>query len=119
MTYVYVTKSAGAAKLRELFAFDRAFVRKFFKIALPVIFNESIWGIGVTMYALVYGRMGVLPMAAITSTQVVEEMFIAAFAGLSSATGVVLGNEMGRTVWRTPGGTRMCFCAPTLCFPCF
>lgn len=95
LTYVYVTKSAGAAKLRELFAFDRAFVRKFFKIALPVIFNESIWGIGVTMYALVYGRMGVLPMAAITATQVVEEMFIAAFAGLSSATGVVLGNEMG------------------------
>lgn len=95
LVYVYASKGAGAAKLRELFAFDKLFVRNFFKIALPVIFNESVWGIGVTMYALVYGRMGVVPMAAITATQVVEEMFVAAFAGLGSATGVVLGNEMG------------------------
>lgn len=95
LIYVYATKSAGAAKLRELFSFDKAFVRKFFRIALPVIFNESVWGVGVTMYALVYGRMGVVPMAAITATQVVEEMFVAAFAGLGSATGVVLGNELG------------------------
>lgn len=95
LLYVYATKSAGAAKPRELFAFDKAFVRKFFRIALPVIFNESVWGLGVTMYALVYGRMGVVPMAAITATQVVEEMFVAAFAGLGSATGVVLGNELG------------------------
>lgn len=93
--YVYVTKGAGAAKPQELFRFDKAFVRKFFKIALPVIFNESIWGIGVTMYALVYGRMGVVAVAVITATQVVEEMFVAAFNGLASATGVVLGNEMG------------------------
>lgn len=95
ITYVYVTKGAGAAKPQELFRFDKAFVRKFFKIALPVIFNESIWGIGVTMYALVYGRMGVVAVAVITATQVVEEMFVAAFNGLASATGVVLGNEMG------------------------
>lgn len=95
LTYVYATKSAGAAKPKELFAFDKAFVRKFIKIALPVIFNESVWGLGVTMYALVYGRMGVVPVAAITATQVVEEMFVAAFTGLGSATGVVLGNEMG------------------------
>lgn len=95
ITYVYATKGAGAAKLKELFRFDKAFVRKFIKIALPVIFNESIWGIGVTMYALVYGRMGVVAVAVITATQVVEEMFVAAFNGLASATGVVLGNEMG------------------------
>lgn len=95
LIYVYATKGAGAAKLRELLHFDKAFIRQFFKIATPVIFNESVWGLGVTMYALVYGRMGVVPMAAITATQVVEEMFVAAFAGLGSATGVVLGNEMG------------------------
>lgn len=95
LIYVYATKGAGAAKPKELFRFDKAFVQKFFRVALPVIFNESVWGIGVTMYALVYGRMGVIPMAAITATQVVEEMFVAAFNGLASATGVVLGNEMG------------------------
>lgn len=95
LIYVYAKKGAGAAKPRELFCFDKVFVKRFFQIALPVIFNESVWGLGVTMYALVYGRMGNLAVAAITATQVVEEMFVSAFAGLSSATGVVLGNEMG------------------------
>ena len=93
--YVYLKKTIAATGPKQLFAFDKVFVRHFLRIAVPVICNESIWGIGVTMYSLVYGRMGVVAVAAITATQVIEEMFIAAFAGISSATGVVLGNEMG------------------------
>ncbi|MEG0546768.1 MAG: MATE family efflux transporter, partial [Oscillospiraceae bacterium] len=42
-----------------------------------------------------YGRMGVISVATITVVSIIEETFVAAFAGLSSATGVVLGNEMG------------------------
>lgn len=95
LTTVYISKTAGAAKPRELFCFDKPFVRSFIRIATPVILNESIWGLGVTMYSLVYGRMGISSVATITATQIVEEMFVAAFAGLASATGVVLGNEMG------------------------
>ncbi len=95
LIYVYAKKTVAAAKPKELFDFNKNFVKRFFRIALPVICNESAWGLGVTMYSLVYGRMGVVAVAAITATQVIEEMFIAAFAGLSSATGVVLGNEMG------------------------
>ena len=95
ITVVYIRKDAGAAKLKELFAFDKKFIKKFFRIATPVIFNESIWGLGVTIYSLVYGRMGVMTVATITVVSIVEEAFVAAFAGLASATGVVLGNEMG------------------------
>lgn len=95
ITVVYIRKDAGAAKLKELFAFDKIFIKKFFRIATPVIFNESIWGLGVTIYSLVYGRMGVMTVATITVVSIVEETFVAAFAGLASATGVVLGNEMG------------------------
>ncbi|MEG2080665.1 MAG: MATE family efflux transporter [Oscillospiraceae bacterium] len=95
LTVVYVSKDVGAAKLKDLFNFDKAFLKKFFRIATPVIFNESMWGLGVTMYSLVYGRMGVISVATITVVSIIEETFVAAFAGLSSATGVVLGNEMG------------------------
>lgn len=39
--------------------FNKTFVSKFFTTASPVIANEFMWGLGVTMYSLVYGRMGV------------------------------------------------------------
>ena len=95
LVYVYAKKTAGAAKPSELFRFNKHFVKHFFSVAFPVICNESVWGIGVTMYSLVYGRMGVVAMASITATQVIEEMFISFFTGISSGTGVVLGNELG------------------------
>lgn len=95
ITVVYIRKDAGAAKLKELFNFDKKFINRFFRIATPVIINESIWGLGVTIYSLVYGRMGIMAVATITVVSIVEETFVAAFAGLASATGVVLGNEMG------------------------
>lgn len=92
---VYISRGPGAAKPKELLAFNKKFTRNFFRIATPVIFNESLWGLGVTLYSLVYGRMGVVAVATITATQIIEEMFVSAFAGMASATGVLLGNEMG------------------------
>ncbi|MDF2952605.1 MAG: mate efflux family protein [Anaerocolumna sp.] len=92
---VYWEKGPAAAKFRELLAFDKSFINKFFSTALPVIANEFMWGLGVTMYSLVYGRMGDGAVAAITVTQTVEQIFIVIFMSISNGSAVILGNEMG------------------------
>lgn len=92
---VYRAKGPAAARLRELIGFESSFVKKFFKTTLPVIANEFMWGLGVTMYSLVYGRMGDAAVAAITITQTVEQIVMVAFMSLSNGTAVILGNEMG------------------------
>lgn len=61
----------------------------------PVIANEFMWGLGVTIYSLVYGRMGDGAVAAITITQTVEQIAVVIFQGISAATAVILGNELG------------------------
>ncbi|MDF2486719.1 MAG: hypothetical protein K0R46_2887 [Herbinix sp.] len=73
----------------------RAFVNKYLNTAAPVIANEFMWGLGVTMYSLVYGRMGVDATAAITITGTVEQVALVFFFGMCSAAAVILGNEMG------------------------
>lgn len=73
----------------------RAFVSKYLNTAAPVIANEFMWGLGVTMYSLVYGRMGVDATAAITITSTVEQVALVFFFGICSAAAVILGNEMG------------------------
>jgi putative MATE family efflux protein len=74
---------------------NHAFVNKYFLTAAPVIANEFMWGLGVTMYSLVYGRMGDAATAAITITGTVEQVALVFFFGICNAAAVVLGNELG------------------------
>ncbi len=74
---------------------NKPFLQKFFLTASPVIANEFMWGLGVTMYSLVYGRMGDAATAAITITNTVEQVVLVFFFGICNAAAVVLGNEMG------------------------
>ncbi|MHB8129194.1 MAG: MATE family efflux transporter [Mobilitalea sp.] len=73
----------------------KAFVMKYLYTASPVIANEFMWGLGVTMYSLVYGRMGVDAAAAITISGTVEQLAMVFFFGICHAAAVVLGNELG------------------------
>ena len=95
LAVVYIGKSEAAAKFKELIDFNKEFIKKYFIIVSPVIANEFVWGLGVTMYSLVYGRMGDSAVASITITQNVEQICVVIFQGLSSATAVILGNELG------------------------
>ena len=93
--YVYWDKNPAAAKIKELFDFNKEFIKIYFKTVSPVIANEFMWGLGVTIYSLVYGRMGDEAVAAITITQTIEQLCIVFFQGISAATAVILGNELG------------------------
>lgn len=74
---------------------NRAFLVKYLSTASPVIANEFMWGLGVTMYSLVYGRMGDAATAAITITNTVEQVALVFFFGICHAAAVILGNELG------------------------
>lgn len=92
---VYISKGPAAAKIKELVDFNKEFIKRYFITVSPVIANEFMWGLGVTMYSLVYGRMGDEAVASITITQNVEQICVVIFQGLSAATAVILGNELG------------------------
>lgn len=92
---VYLTHSPVAGRLSELFGYTGAFVRQFVGTASPVIANEFIWGLGTTMYSLAYGRMGDNAVASITIATTIQDIVVVLFQGLSAATAVILGNEMG------------------------
>lgn len=95
LTIIYINNGPAAAKIKELIDFDREFTKKFFITVTPVIINEFMWGLGVTMYSLVYGRMGDGAVASITITQNVEQIITVMFQGIGAATAVILGNELG------------------------
>jgi putative MATE family efflux protein len=91
----FVHTKYNKAKENGVAFLNSGFVSKYFHTASPVIANEFMWGLGVTMYSLVYGRMGDAATAAITITSTVEQVAMVFFFGICHAAAVLLGNELG------------------------
>ena len=92
---VYLGKAPVAARFKVMFGYSREFLVQFFSSTSPVIANEFIWGLGTTLYSLAYGRMGNDAVAAITIATTIQDIVTVLFQGLSAATAVIMGNEMG------------------------
>jgi putative MATE family efflux protein len=92
---VYKNNGPIAAKINEMFHFNKEFLRKYSITVFPVILNEFMWGLGVTIYALAYGRLGDAAMAAITITQITEQILSVMTMSISNAAAIILGNELG------------------------
>lgn len=97
LALVYGKKTALAARLSELFGYSKSFLREYCRSSLPVVFNEFTWGLGVTMYSLVYGRMidSDSVVAAMTIFETFQNLMQVMVMGLASAAAVVIGNTLG------------------------
>ncbi|MBL4937408.1 MATE family efflux transporter [Clostridium sp. YIM B02515] len=92
---VYRKNNVIAAKFSELMDLSKAFILNFFKVTIPVILNESIWALGVTMYAIVYARMGTEVIASTNISSTVERITWVIFMGLGNACAVMIGHKIG------------------------
>jgi putative MATE family efflux protein len=86
---------APAATPRDLRMPDRAFLRRFFKTIAPVVLNEGLWGAGVTMYSVVYGRMGDATVAAMSIVNTVDQLVFVFGWGIMNAAAVIVGRSIG------------------------
>ncbi len=92
---LYLKKLPPAGKIRELFAFSKTFVKKFFKIVTPVICNETIWGFGVTLQNIIFSRTGTNEFASFNITGTVSQLTWTFLFGGGAAAGVLVGKKIG------------------------
>ncbi|MGI6348596.1 MAG: MATE family efflux transporter [Eubacteriaceae bacterium] len=96
---LYLTKRKNnilAFQAKDLFCWTKKMLRQKLKIALPVMMNEMIWSLGMTITYVAYGLLGASAVAAVQVSMTVLGVFEAAFFGIGNACAVMLGNEMGR-----------------------
>ena len=82
-------------KMQDFFTFSPIVLRQFFATTMPVLVNEFSWVMAVTMYGVVYGRMGTADVAAMNILSPVEQFAASCFFGISSATSIMVGNQIG------------------------
>ncbi|MGL4731842.1 MAG: MATE family efflux transporter [Clostridium sp.] len=92
---VYKRKSPLAGKVREFLDFDKGFLKRVLNTMYPVVINEICWSLGMTMYAVIYARIGTEAVATYQIANTIQNIFIVAGFGLANACAVMLGNEIG------------------------
>jgi putative MATE family efflux protein len=92
---VYAGKHVPAAGLKEMIDLTKDFVKRFFRTTIPVILNESIWALGVSIYSVIYGRIGTQAVAAVNISGTVQNIAMVLFFGISNASAIMIGNRIG------------------------
>ena len=91
--------SAGAGFIRpaasRFFRRDRLLGADFRKCAMPLLGGALFWGVGFTSYTAVMGHLGADAAAANSVAAVVRDLMCCACNGISSAAGIMVGNELG------------------------
>ena len=83
------------APMKDIFSFDRSTIGEFFKKALPVIINETMWGMGTVAYNIIFANIGYEEYAAITIVRTFENFTFCFFLGLCNACCVLVGKSIG------------------------
>ncbi len=82
-------------KLRNYFVKDMVFLKDYIKVVTPVILNEVVWSMGVTLYKESYGELGKEAFSATVITAPVAQIFVVLGTGIGSATGILIANSLG------------------------
>ena len=91
----YRRKNLLAMPIREFFHIRKSTVRRFYPVALPVVFNESLWALATMCLNMVYGRLGTGNYSAMAVKNTVENLTFTFFVGLSAACSVMVGKSIG------------------------
>ena len=91
----YWKKYPVAAKIIELLGFNLSFFVKILNPVFPVILNELMWSLAITMYSVVYARIGTSSIAAMNIVGTVDNLALVPFMGLSGAIAIICGHKIG------------------------
>lgn len=84
-----------AATLHDVRGITRSFLVRLIRPVLPVIGNELLWAVGVSLYTFFYGQMGRSATASAQILEVLNGLFMAVFMGFGNACGTLVGNSIG------------------------
>lgn len=83
------------APIKEIFSFSKADISVFFSRALPVLINETLWGLGTFALNVIYSNVGYEYYAAMTIIKTFDNIAFAFFVGINNSCCIMVGQEIG------------------------
>lgn len=82
-------------KIVNIFKIDLSLDILFLKMSAPIFLNESIWGIGITIYSVFIGHLGEEATAANSIASVIKDLVTSLCRGIGVGGGILLGYKLG------------------------
>lgn len=93
--FAYSKNLPAGAKPSEWLCPDKAFISKYIKTTIPVVFNEGLWALGTTMYSVFYGRMGDTAVATMGICNTINDLVWVAIFAMMNAAAIIIGKTLG------------------------
>ncbi len=92
---VFGLRNRIAGSFRDFFSYNKTLAFKIVKNALPTTANETLWGIGTSMYVAAFSRIGITEGAAIQACNTINNMFAMAAFSIGDAVLILVGHKLG------------------------
>lgn len=93
--YIRVTKPSFFISIRHMFSYNFSFVKKILDKTMPLVFNESFFGFGTSLFNKAFGMLGTLSMNAYYIASEVFELFGFIIWGLGTSVSIHVGTLLG------------------------
>ena len=96
LIYLIWSRNPVLYQFHKNFNYTATEMKNFLLKALPLAGNEFFWGIGTTLYFIVYGHMGKSALAAMSIMSTMQTLVQTFGLSFSSSAAVIIGNEIGK-----------------------
>ena len=94
--YAALTKQPFVGTFRELTDWDSAFLPPIIRRMIPLIINETLFGLGTSMYVKAYSLLGGSALDIYKIGDTVGTFFYIAVMGMNNASGLLVGEQLGK-----------------------
>lgn len=91
----YIKRYVIAAPLKSFIVKDKGFIAHYFKISLPVLANELLWGSGISMQSSIFAHSGTLVIASFNIMNSISNLVYPICLGCGNATAIIIGKTIG------------------------
>lgn len=97
--YLIFSKKDFKLNIKSMFILDKTFIFSALIFILPVFFNELGWGLGTTIYSVIYGHMDDIAVPTMTLAAVIQDLAWVFLLGISNAAAIIIGNSLGANLF--------------------
>lgn len=95
LTYAFAFDKTLKLRLRYVLKTDLQLLQDFLRYSAPVVANETMWGLGISLQSVVIGHMGSQQVAGNSIAGVVQRLGCVLIFGIANAAAVIVGKQIG------------------------
>ena len=95
VVYAFFIDKKLELRPRDFLKRDKGLTRDYFRHGLPVVFNELLWSVGVSVQSMILGRLGEAVVSANQIASVIQQFATVFVFGIANAAAVIVGNAVG------------------------